>query len=385
MSVFGSNLGWLQLRHQKVRTAVALMGIAFAVILVFMQLGFRTSLFESAVRYHERLNYDIAIFSTESRFIVDPLTFSSRRLYQALGVAGVASVTPVYLAQALWRNPWDYSMHAVFVLGVDPNEDVLRTPGIADGIDLVRQRDVVLFDAHSRPEHGPVAARFRAGEPVETEVNNRRIVIGGLFELGTSFGIDAAILTSSDNFLRLYPGRPRTQIDLGLVRLHPDEDPARVRDAIAAALPRDVLVLTRAGFIAREVAYWDRTTPIGYVFAFGAVIGVVVGTIIVYQILFADVSDHLAEYATLKAMGYSNRFVSGVVIQQAVILAVLGYVPGFAVCVWLYGQAGAATRLPIYMTWERGIAVLLLTMAMCSLSGLIALRKVRALDPADIF
>ena len=385
MSVFGSNLGWMQLRHQKVRTAVALMGIAFAVILVFMQLGFRTSLFESAVRYHERFNYDIAIFSTESRFIVDPQSFSSRRLYQALGIEGVASVARVYVDQAIWKNPWDYSMQAVLVLGVDPDEDVLRTPGVAEGLDLIRQRDVILFDAHTRPEHGPVADRFRAGERVETEVNNRRVVIGGLYELGTSFGIDGNILTSEDNFLRLYPGRPRSQIDLGLVRLLPGEDPVQVRDAIAAVLPQDVLVLTQAEFIDREVAYWDATTPIGYVFAFGAVMGFVVGAIIVYQILFADVSDHLAEYATLKAMGYSNRFVSGVVIQQAVILAVLGFFPGLAACVWLYGQAGAATRLPMYMTWERGIAVLLLTMTMCALSGMIALRKVRALDPADIF
>jgi putative ABC transport system permease protein len=277
----------MQLRYQKVRTTVALMGIAFAVILVFMQLGFRTSLFESAVRYHERFNYDIAIFSTESRFIVDPLSFSSRRLYQALGVEGVESVARVYVDQAIWKNPWNYSMQAVLVLGVDPDEDVLRTPGVSEGLDLIRQRDVILFDAHSRPEHGPVADRFRAGERVETEVNNRQVVVGGLYELGTSFGIDGNILTSEDNFLRLYPGRPRSQIDIGLVRILPGRDPERVRDAIAAVLPQDVLVLTQAQFIDREVAYWDATTPIGYVFAFGAVMGFVVGAIIVYQMRWA--------------------------------------------------------------------------------------------------
>ena len=385
MSLLRTNLGWMQLRHQKLRTAVAIMGIAFAVVLILMQLGFRTSLFESTVLYQERLNYDIALLSTESSYIVRPASFSSRRLYQALGVEGVESVTPVYMQIAVWKNPYDHTMRNVFTLGVDPDEDALDAPGIRENIDRVRRRDVILFDARSRPEHGPVAERLRAGQEVATEVNERRVVVGGLFEMGTSFGIDASILTSEDNFLRLFPGRPRTQIDLGLIRLRAGEDPETIRDEIRALLPKDVLVLTRDDFVAREVAYWNGATPIGYVFAFGVIIGFVVGAIIVYQILFADVSDHLAEYATLRAMGYSNGFVSAVVVQQAVILAVLGYLPGIAICLWLYRTAGAATRLPMYMTWERGTVVLVLTIAMCAISALLALRKVRSLDPAEVF
>jgi putative ABC transport system permease protein len=385
VSVFTTNLGWMQLRHQKLRAAVAITGIAFAVILILMQLGFRTSLFESAVRYQQRLNYDIALFSTESSYIVRTASFSSRRLYQALGVDGVESVTPVYLHVSVWKNPYDHEMTNVFTLGVDPDDDALLAPGVRESIDRVRQRDVVLFDARSRPEHGPVADRLRAGEPVVTEVNNRRVAVGGLFEMGTSFGIDGSILTSEDNFLRLFPGRQRTQIDVGLIRIRPGEDPEKIRDEIRALLPKDVLVLTKADFVAREVAYWNGAQPIGYVFAFGAIMGFVVGAIIVYQILFADVSEHLAEYATLRAMGYSNGFVSGVVVQQAMILAVIGYLPALAICLWLYRMAGAATRLPMYMTWERGITVLALTIAMCAVSGLIALRKVRSLDPAEVF
>ena len=217
------------------------------------------------------------------------------------------------------------------------------------------------------------------------EINSRTVDIVGLFEVGTSFGIDAAVLTSDDNFLRIFPERRRDMIDAGLIKLDPAADPDRVRDAIAALVPGAVLVLTRADWIERETAYWNTTTPIGYVFAFGVVMGFVVGAIIVYQILFADVSDHLAEYATLKAMGYSNRFVSGVVIQQALILAVLGFVPGLLISIWLYQNAGEATQLPVMMTPERGVLALGLTVLMCTLSALIAVRKVRALDPADIF
>ena len=143
--------------------------------------------------------------------------------------------------------------------------------------------------------------------------------------------------------------------------------------------------MTKAEFVARETAYWNAATPIGYVFAFGAIMGFVVGAIIVYQILFADVSEHLNEYATLRAIGYPNRFVSGIVVQQAAILGVLGFVPGALGADWLYGRAAAATNLPLHMTADRLAVVLTLTLGMCALSALLALRKVRRLDPAEVF
>ncbi len=378
-------LGWMQLKHQKMRLLVALAGIAFAVILICMQLGFRASLFESAARYQQRLDYDIVLFGRESPIIVNPRSFSSRRLYQTLAVEGVESVVPLYVAPASWRNPETNEVRTIFVVGLSPANDVLHTPGVSEQLGKLKRRDVFLYDALSRPEYGPIAESFRAGESVSLEVNNRTMRLVGLYEMGTSFGIDGAMLTSDDNFLRLFPQRQRTQIDLGLLKLAPGTDLKQVQAAIRELVPQDVLVLTKAEFISREKAYWNSTTPIGYVFAFGAVMGFVVGAIIVYQILFADVSDHLAEYATLKAMGYSNRFVSGVVIQQAVILALLGYLPGLAISVWLYKNAAEATQLPIVMTPERGVTVLLLTILMCMISGLIALRKVRSLDPADVF
>jgi len=144
-------------------------------------------------------------------------------------------------------------------------------------------------------------------------------------------------------------------------------------------------VLTKADFVARERAYWASATPIGYVFAFGAIMGLVVGAIIVYQILFADVAEHLREYATLRAIGYRSRFVSGIVMQQATILAVLGFLPGAFAAHLLYGAAARATLLPLYLTTERALVVLGLTLAMCALSGFLALRKVRRLDPAEVF
>jgi putative ABC transport system permease protein len=354
-------------------------------VLILMQLGFRSSLLDSAVRYQQRLHYDIAILSTDTLFIAQTVPFSSRRMYQASGVTGVVRVSPLYASGAVWKNPFNYVSRRLLVLGFDPTYDALDAPGVHEQLELVRRQDALLFDALSRPEHGPVGAELRAGRTVTTELNGREIEVVGLFEMGTSFGIDASVLTGDDNFLRIFPNRTRTQIDVGLVELEPGADPIAMRDAIRAVLPQDVLVLTRQEWIERERNYWMATTPIGAVFSFGVVVGLVVGAIIVYQILFADVSDHLPEYATLKAMGYSNRYVSGVVIQQAVILAVLGFVPGAILSWWLYRVIGGATRLPMTLDGERGVTVLALTVAMCAVSGTLALRKVRRLDPADVF
>jgi putative ABC transport system permease protein len=381
----GVPLGWRQLSHRPLRMVVAVAGIAFAVLLIMMQLGFRAALFESTLRFHERFRYDIALFSPDSVFIVRPAAFSIRRLYQALGMAEVADVTPVYIFPAIWKNPWTTERRGINAVGVDPEKDVLDTPGFAEGHALLRQQDVVLFDAAARPEFGPVGAEFRETGPFVTEVNDREVEVAGLVEIGPSFGIDGTVITSVDNWLRLFPDRPRNEIQLGLVSLKEGADPEAVRDALRDYLPGDVLVMTKQDFVARERAYWNGATPIGYIFAFGAIMGFVVGAIVVYQILFADVSEHINEYGTLRALGYSNGFVSGIVMQQAAILAVFGYLPGAVAAHFLYGAAAAATRLPLHLTVERGLTVLLLTVLMCLLSGFLALRKVRKLDPAEVF
>ena len=378
-------LGWLQLRHKPLRLFVALAGIAFAVLLIMMQLGFRAALFESAVRFHERFRYDIALFSPDSVFIVRPQGFSIRRLYQALSIDEVAEIAPVYIFPATWKNPWTNGRRSINAVGINPQHDVLDAPGFSESQAATARQDAILFDDRSRPEFGPVGEAIAEQGKITTEVNNREVDVVGTFTMGTSFGIDGTIITSDDNWLRLFPDRSRNEIQLGLIGLADNADPVAVRDRLRNYLPKDVLVMTKQEFIERETAYWDSATPIGYVFFFGAVMGFVVGAIIVYQILFADVSEHLSEYATLRAMGYGNRFIVGIVMQQAVILAVLGFLPGVIVANWLYGNAAQATSLPVYLTLERGVTVFVMALAMCSLSGLLAVRKVSRLDPAEIF
>ena len=379
-------LGWLQLKAQKLRLAAAITGITFAVILIFVQLEFREALFVSAVRYHTAMDYDLAILSPKTDFMVSSKQFPRARLYQTLGFEGVESATAVYMRLVSWRNPADPSnARNILAIGFDPTERGFERLLSEEQLDAIRIPDQVIFDRRGRDEYGPVREMLDAGQPVSAEINDRRVAIAGMYQVGTSFGLDGGIITSDLNFLRILPTRKRSAIDFGLIKLEPGRDAAQVRARIAEQIPQDVRVLTREEFMDLEIQYWNKTTPIGYIFAFGAVMGLIVGLIIVYQILFADVQDHLKEYATLKAMGYTHGYLRNVVLQQAVILAVLGFLPGMGIAHLVFSRGADATRLPLEMSTQSAVAVFALTVTMCAISGILALRKLRAADPAEVF
>ncbi len=382
----GIPLGWLQLKAQKLRLAAAILGITFAVILIFVQLEFRQALFVSAVRYHTAMDYDLAMLSPKTDFLVSSKQFARSRLYQTLGFDGVESATAVYMRLVSWRNPVDPSnARNILAIGFDPSEPGFERLLSPEQFEAIKKPDQVIFDRRGRDEYGPVRELLDDGEVVTAEINDRRVSIDSMYEVGTSFGLDGGIITSDLNFLRILPTRKKAAIDFGLIKLSPGYDAAEVQARIRAQIPGDVRVLTRAEFMALEVEYWNKTTPIGYIFAFGAVMGLIVGLIIVYQILFADVQDHLKEYATLKAMGYKHGYLRNTVLQQAVILGVLGFLPGMGVAYLVFSRGAEATRLPLEMTVNSALGVFALTIAMCAGSGLMALRKLKAADPADVF
>lgn len=378
-------LAWQQLSGQRLRLLMALAGVAFAVVLMLMQLGFQNALDTSSVRFHERLRADVVLIHPQSRYLVMMRSFPRRRLDQALGANGVSSVSAVYTGFPFWDAGDNAAARNIFVMAFDPGQPGVDIPGVLDQLDLLHRPDTVLFDRASRPEYGRVAQRLAAGEAVECELNDHRFRVVGVFELGTSFGVDGSMVTSDRGFLKIFPGRSPGSIELGLIRAFPGVDPVELRDRLERLLPADVTALTKAEFVARENTYWNTVTPIGYVFAFGVLLGFGVGAVIVSQILFADVTDHLQEYATLKAIGYSNGFLYGVVLSEATVLGLLGYLPGLAISLALYRVTELATGLPMELSPTIGLLVLVLTVAMCALSGSAALRKVQAADPAEIF
>jgi putative ABC transport system permease protein len=378
-------LSWLQLTREKTRLAVALAGIAFADILMFMQLGFRDALYYSNVRFHSSLQGDIVLINSQSSAVLAMRSFSQRRLYKALELPAVQSVHPIYLDYTIWKNPVTGRPRSILIFGMNPETNIVNLPGVQENLDKLKLPDVVLFDRSSRVEYGPIAANYDQGKNVTAEVRRRRIKVEGLFTLGASFGADGNLITSDINFLRIFSNRQKGLIDIGLIRLKPGADTNIVAQELRKYLPNEINVLTKQEFIAFERNYWANSTAIGFIFTLGTVMGFIVGTVIVYQILYTEVADHLAEYATLKAIGYTQNYLLTVILQEALLLAVLGYLPGIVFSLFMYKSARDATLLPVFMSFDRAVMVLILTMLMCIISGAIAVRKLRSADPADIF
>ena len=379
-------LSWLQLTREKTRLLVALTGIGFANILMFVQLGLRDALFDSAVRLYASLQGDIFLISPDSVSLISMEQFSERRLYQVIGFKGVESVSPLYLDFARWKNPQTRKTRNIFVIGFNPEEDVFNLPEVQQNASKLKVPDVVLFDEGSRAEYGPVSTEFNQRQSVTTEVRNRKITVKGLFKIGPSFGADGNLITSDINFIRLFPNlRTKGLIDLGIINLKPNTNIEEALEEFRTILPKDVKVLSKQELMDFEKSYWNSSTPIGFIFTLGAGLAFIIGTVIVYQILYSNISEHLSEYATLKAMGYTDIYLLLVVFQEALILAILGYIPGFCISLIVYEGVRSSTLLPIMITSSRAILVLILTILMCSVSGAIALRKLRTADPADIF
>lgn len=378
-------LAWFQLKREKTRLAVALAGIAFADILMFFQLGLLDALFESVVKPYTSLQGDL--------FLINPLfeslnvvrSFPRKQLYQAAGAKEVESINYLYVGQGEWRNAQTRTNQPTMVFAINPHNSAITLPDVQAHQNELKLLNRMLYD-RAGAEHffGNVVKELQQSGSVPIQFNNFQVEVVGTFVMGASFAANGNVITSHSTFLRLFPARKPNEIDIGVIQLKPGTNVKQVQAAMQSEL-KSVLILTHEEFIQHEKKYWEATSPIGILFGFGAIIGFIVGTIIVYQILYSDVSDHLPEYATLKAMGYSDGYLVGVLIQEALIMAVLGFIPGFVISIGLYSVAAAATFLPIGMTISRALLVLTLTIVMCAASGGIAMRKLQSADPADIF
>lgn len=378
-------LAWRQLRADRARLATAIAGVMFACVLVFMQLGFKGALFDSATNLLQAMRADLFLMHPMTQASFRPEVIPRARAWQSLADADVAQAVPIYLAQATLRNPETGGRRSAQVIGLDSAAGAVDFAGLAPLTDQLQRPDTLAFDERSRPEFGPVGRLFREHGPYNIQIGTRMFELIGLVQIGPSFGADGNVVMSETNFRRVFPGRTAGNVDLIALRLRPGADVAAAQTRLRALLPADVVVLTHAELVAAERQYWETGTPIGFIFLFGSIMGLVVGMVIVYQILFADIAGHLSEYATLKAMGYSNGYLARVVMGAAMILAVIGFIPGFALSLFLYDFVAGATFLPLYMPLDRGVTVLALIFGMCSIAGLLAMRKLRDANPADMF
>lgn len=372
-----------QLSHQKMRLFVALAGIGFANILIFMQLGFVAILFDGVTRIHDQLEGDIFLMSDRAKFLGDK-SFSKRHLYQADAVSGIATAKPLYYSQASWINPDTKEINSISVIAFNPVQPVFNIPEINQQLDTLTFPDTIIYDRLSQASLGDIVSSVEAGETVTTELAERKVKVEGLFTLGSQLFKQGHVITSDQNYLRLFGTHQFDRIQLGILTLEPEANLEAAIANLQASLPQDVKVMTRDELIQGESDYW-RSMPAGIIFNFGAIMGFIVGVVIVYQVLYSDVNDHLAEYATLKAMGYSSKQLLIVIFQEATILAVLGFIPGMGLSVGMYGFLSMLTRIPVGLRPDVALQVFLMTVVMCLLSAAVASRKLQSADPADVF
>lgn len=377
-------IGWLQLTHNPMRFAAALTGVAFANVLVFVQLGIMNSMGAATVRPYSFFAAGVMISAEDANALADGGNVARQWLLQALADPDVADGTGLFIGNIPWdRGDADISLTA---FGIDPAKPDFLAPAIAGDAALLEVQDAAILDRLARGLTRDEAAAIRPQTPLSFETQGRTMTAYSTFAGGGGFGGDGYMILSDQTFLSLFPARRSTAPDHILLRLHPGADvPATVARLERLVSDPTLRIRSYADAAQEELAFQQTKRPTGIIFGFGVLIGVLVGLVIVYQVLSTDVADHLREYATFKAMGYGQPFFMGIVLEEALILGILGFIPGFAVGGTLLTVMGKVTTLPLAVTPSMAVTVFIGTVAFSALSGAIATRRLAAADPADLF
>jgi len=372
-------LAWRILVDQKGRTALATGGIFVAILLIFVELGFFVAVPQGGMLIYDHLRFDLLVCSNKYVFQSQSGQFPRARLTAALTVPEVARASPFYLGGGKWQDPAGGLKLDIAVIGIDPRAGIFAVPDIESQGAVLEQPDTVLVDSATRSLFGPL----QEGRIVD--IAGRRMTIGGQYKLGTGFLGLGIVLASEGNFFRMFPGRPPDTVNLGLVVLKPDADPERAAKALRAVLPADMQVFTHAELVAHEVAYWTIRTATGLIFGSGLVVSFVVGIMVLYQTLATQITRQLPQFATLKAIGYSDRYLDGVVLFEAWLIMAVAFVPALGAALAIYALVRAETLLPLSLSVPQLGAVFAITLVMATASAFLSLGGLRRADPAEIF
>ena len=376
-------LAWRNLTVNLRRLALALASIGFVVLLMFMEIGFLNGCFDSSTYVYEKFDADLLIIS-RGRTAAYAGRFPRTRLYQACDCPAVKRAIPMYvMAGGIWKLPDSGRLRRIRVFGFDVHEPAFRLPEGAPLAEL-QVRGTALFDSDSRDLFG------QPGIGTVAEVNRRNVRIVGLVPMGIDLDTDGSLLVDHGTFFAIFGdarngGLAPSEVDYGLVQLHPGAELAVVQRDLRDRLAPDVKILTLPEYIEEVHRYWSRHTAVGFLFHIGVFVGLIIGVVVCYQILFTDISNNLLPFATLKAMGYGNGYLVKIVLQQASLLGLLGFVLGAVGAFFLYRLLQWGTGLIMVLTVPRLASILSLTLGMCLVAGLMALNKVIQTDPADCF
>jgi putative ABC transport system permease protein len=372
-------------------------GVTFAVVLMLVEMGFLNGLYDSQSEVVKKINADLLIVHAHKEAVVPKMPFPKKRLAQARAHPDILAAYPVYVEElhALWKNDVDHKDYPILVFGIDPGDPVFLIPEILEQEDGLKVADTALIDSRSKEFFG------RLAPGTEAELSNHTIHVIGTFPLGSDFRIDGNVIVSSTTFFKCFDesgpntSTPTTadpsaltvesKVEFGVLKVRPGADIHKVQRELQQELPDDVRVLTRDEFIDDVKSYWGTSKPVGYVFGLGMFVGFLIGVTICYQILYSDINDRLPQYATLKALGYSNRYLVSVVQGQAFYLSLFGFGPGLLCGFAIYKVLENVSGILMVLTPGRILLVFILTVAMCQVSALIAVRRVLNADPADVF
>lgn len=380
----GIPLAWLQLASESKRFAVALAGITFAVAMMLFQMGLQTALYKQVVGPLLLLDGQVMIVGSHYEYFGVGRGFANVRLHQALANPDVVEANSIKLGCASFKSVGDGRERDIFLIAFDPSRKVFLSKDICEQQNLLKNHGTVLFDSLSRSQYGDVGRLFESGGKVRTEIADEKSDIVGLIEIGPTFAADGNVLMSLATLEKFWHS-PSGVSDVGVLKLREGANPDEVAESLKKIFPQNVKVMTKDEFVKSEKAYWGKRTPIGFVIGASMAVAIFVGAVIVYQILYTDVSDHIPEYATLKAIGFADSFFVGIIVQESFILSFLGFIPGALLAELLYIMTREIAGMPTYMSLDSLLIVFGLSLSMCVFAGLLATRKLRKANPADIF
>ena len=374
------------LLHERGRLIASVGGVTFALLLMFLQIGFRNALLDSALEMLRRVDAEIIVISKDKNPFLGRRDMPKERLFQSLSVEGVASVHPMWVALLHWKNLENGTLLPIRVIGIDPDKPFFDIDAVNEAAPLLRRPGTALIDERSRNTYGFLGLG-------RAEVETKEIDIVGTFPLGSDFEVDGNLIVSHETYIELVGPRWSKRLRINLhrsieaaaIKLTPGADLDRVLGGLRSILPGDVRAFSKQELIERDLDYWRSGTPISLILLIGVALGFAVGVVICYQILYTEVLDHLAEFATLKAMGYSDRYIQIVVLVEALVLSIFGFFPSVLLGAGMLSLLGWVSGLPAAIRTGDLLVVGLLSVTMCSASGVLALRKVRMLDPAELF
>jgi putative ABC transport system permease protein len=372
-------LAWRILTDDKRRTALALIGIFMAILLVFVELGFFYAVPRGGLLLYDNMRFDLLLTSNHYEYQAQPGAFPLSQLERVRTSPNVAEAAPIYFGFAKWKSGEGDLWPDVFTIGFDPASHIFIPDSINRQTAVLDRVDTVLVDSSTRPIFGPL------GTGRAIEINDHKVTIGGQYVLGTGFMGLGVALTSTANFARLFPQRGSAIVNLGVIRLKAGVDPGRAAGDLQKLAGAGTRIFARQELDAHETAYWTTRTSVGIIFGSGLLISLVVGIMIVYQIVSTQVGRQLPQFATLKAIGYRDRALAATVSAMSLLIVIAGFFPALAAAWGLYSLIRQKTLLPVMMSEMRLLAVFAAALGMAMISALLSVWVLRRADPADVF